>query len=143
MWRRKEAPSMRRLPGFCTVILLGAALAPQARAKDFDVPATYATIQAALMDILQNGAAENYINLTASPIYTNATIHIDVNYDCGRKVIIQPKPNNGAMKRATIAAEFSNGPILWIDHAKCVTVRDLDLVRDVTNLDDLVRVNMA
>lgn len=125
-------------PLFISVALLSALfslLVYPARAAEFDVPAVYATIQAAVDAAAASHDVLNNVNLTAPMINTFGAIDVGLAFGPTRRLTIRPKPG---LARATIASKNGFEVIIIVHNASYVTIQDLDLVRNSTNKQHLV-----
>ncbi len=119
----------------------GLAPAP-AVAADFNVPAAFATIQAAVAAAEFSADLENYLNLTEPIVTTVAEIVIDGSFGPTRHLTLRPLPT-ATFDRATIASTNGSEPIIRLTGADNVTIQDLDILRNATNNDNLIEMMYA
>ena len=114
----------------------------RAMALTIEVPNQQADLQKAIDDASKSADQENFVHLTQSPIYWNSPLVIsDPNLNGAHHLTIRPKP--GALARAEIINQNPMGFLLTAGSVVGVTIRDLDLLRDVTNLSDLIYLNQC
>ena len=118
---------------------------PAAAIRHFSVPTgVYPTIQSAVTAAQAAGPGDelNYIELGASPINVSGPTAIDgTKFSPTRQLVIRPDPSVPGLKRVAIAS-YDPGSLIFDlvagtgeGHA---VLQDLDIVRAVTNLGDLI-----
>jgi len=123
------------------VLLLSLAtlVAPRcAIALDLDVPGTHATLQAAVAAAAASPDLDNLITISVSPVVTTQTIDIGAAFGPARRLVIRPADG---LDRATIANPAPTVPILAFLNAGDVTVRGIDVLRNVTNGHHLITIS--
>ncbi len=118
-------------------LLVTSLLAPKSFAADYDVPAAFATIQAAVAAAVAAGAAESYVNITDPVVFTNAEVFIGDDFDALHHLTFRPHPD-APFDRATISSQNGSQPIFHLEGAGYVTFQDLDIVRSTTNANHLI-----
>lgn len=106
----------------------------------FEVPNLFA-LQAAVDAALLAGDEGHYIDLTASPVFTNARVTIGPANPAWPdwKLVIRPQPGH---RRATIASTNGSQTIFSIGpNAREVTFQDLDIIRHITNNAHLIEIS--
>ena len=115
-----------------------------ASATEFFVgPGHYATIQEAV-DAAADPAnldADNFVSIQWPLVSTVAAIVVGDDFNEDRRLVIRPDPAQPGLRRVTVAALHGFAPILLLTTAGSATVQDLDLIRHVTNFEDLVRLD--
>ena len=107
-----------------------------ARAAVFEVPAGVATIQLAIAAASVSPDADNFIYLTASPIYTADPIVIGPAFSSTRRLVFRPKPGP-TLQRVEILNSDPGREMLTLTGCEAVTIQNLDFIRYVTNLSTL------
>lgn len=122
--------------------LMLAALLPAvpASALDLDVPGTHATLQAAVAAAAVSPDLDNLITISASPVVTSQTIDIGAAFGPTRRLVIRPADG---LDRASIASTMPTVPILAFVNAGDVTLRSLDVLRNVTNGAHLITIGTS
>ncbi len=128
-----------RRPRWVALPILAAmtAVGTPANAVDYDVPAAFASIQAAVAAAVAGGAAESYINITEPVVFTNAEVLVGADFDALQTLTFRPHPD-AAFDRATISSQNGSQPIFHLEGASYVTFQDLDIVRSTTNGNNLI-----
>jgi hypothetical protein len=141
---RLRTPTLRLAQvTLCAVVLLLLAPLP-ARALIIEVPNQQADLQKAIDAASKSVDPDNYVYLTQTPFYWNATISIsDPNLNGSHHLTIRPKPGIPTLPRVEIINQDPNSWLLSASSVTGVTIQDLDLLRDVTNLSDLVSLSMC
>ncbi len=111
-----------------------------ARAASFDVPLTHATLQAAVAAAAVSPDVDNVITISTSPVMTNVEVAIGAQFGATRQLVI--KPADG-LDRASIANNNPTSVIVNMQSAKYVTLQDLDILRNITNGQDLVVIDLG
>jgi hypothetical protein len=125
--------SCRALSLLALATLLG--WAAPARAMLFDVPGTHPTIQAAVAAAAASPDVDNTITLSISPIHTNVAIVIGGAFGPARHLTIQPA---AGFDRITVASGNPNVAIFELTSCGNVIIRDLDILKNITNNNHLV-----
>ncbi|HTM57752.1 MAG TPA: hypothetical protein VL123_04995 [Candidatus Udaeobacter sp.] len=113
-----------------------------ATAKTIEVPNQQPDLQKAIDAASQSNDPENFVDLTQTPIFWNAMIDIsDPNLNGSHHLTIRAKP--GVLARAEIINQTPNGLLLHAGTVNGVKIQDLDFLRDITNLSDLVFLNQC
>lgn len=128
-----------RLPSAAGLCLLMLASGP-ARALDLDVPVTHATLQAAVAAAALSPDLENTITISVSPVTTTSPIDIGGAFGPARRLVIRPA---AGLDRASIVNNAPTVPVIAMLNAGHVTLRDLDIVRNLTNGDHLVKIDVC
>ena len=92
------------------------------------------TLHQAMDESAESDDVDNLINIVTSPINISAEVELDNSFNANRKLTIRPRPG---MRRATIASTGFQC-IFIAGGAGHVTFQDLDIVRNITNKNDLV-----
>ncbi len=104
----------------------------------YRVPAEYDTLDEAIAAATVSEAENNAIWIGESPIVTESAVTLGAAFHAGRQLAIRPSPELG-LRRVVIANNDRNGePIFVADGTGYVTFQDLDIVRTITNRNDLV-----
>ncbi len=106
-----------------------------ARAVTIDVPADQPTVQAAVAAAALSPDVNNTITISVSPFSTFNAIDIGAAFSATRRLTIRPAAN---LVRATIVNQAPSVPIISMISAGYVTLQDLDILRNVTNNNDIV-----
>ena len=109
--------------------------ASHVHALSLDVPATHATLQAAVAAAAVSVDVDNEITISVSPVTTNLTVDIGAAFGPARRLVIRPADG---LERASVVNGAPNEPIVTMTNAGHVTLQDLDLLRNVTNNAHLV-----
>ncbi|MBL7791459.1 MAG: hypothetical protein JNK77_03975 [Saprospiraceae bacterium] len=109
----------------------------------YKVPGDYTTIQDAIDAASFSVERENAIDIGVQfEYYPN--IEIGGAFSENRQLTIRPDPEVEGLKRATIANRSHNQPIIKIapdgNFPSFVKLQDLDIIRDVTNTEDLIQI---
>jgi len=136
---------MRRPEHRCAIlILVGLALVAtrvtRAKAAAFDVPITHATLQAAVSSAAASVDVDNVITISSSPVLTSATVTIGAAFGPTRRLVIRPAAN---LHRASIVNDNPVVLIISMSSASYVTLEDLDILRNVTNGQSLVMIEIC
>jgi len=118
------------------ILLAGA----EARAAAFDVPGTHATLQLAVAAAAVSGDVDNTITLSASPLSTTTTVAIGAAFGPARHLLIKPAP---ALLRASLVNTVPGVTIVSLASAGNVTIQDLDILRNITNNEDIVTIDVC
>ena len=111
-----------------------------ARAADLDVPTVaYPTLQAAVTEAEGNGDALNTIYVHGR-VTTNAQVTLGAVFDASRTLIFCPAADE---ERAFVESANGSQPAFFLNGCHNVTFRDLDIVRNITNAADLIRIDHA
>jgi hypothetical protein len=132
--------TMRRAgsPAWWMVPLLFAGA--EARAADFDVPGTHATLQLAVAAAAASPDVDNTITLSVSPLTTGASVDIGAAFGPTRHLLIRPAP---ALPRASLVNTTPGVTIVSLASAANVTIQDLDILRNITNNEDIVTIDVC
>ncbi|HEX7878700.1 MAG TPA: hypothetical protein VF720_04790, partial [Candidatus Eisenbacteria bacterium] len=114
--------------------------APRARAAAFDVPGTHVTLQLAVAAAAVSADVDNVITISASPVSTTTTVDIGAAFGPARHLLIRPAP---ALPRASLVNTAPSVPILALASAANVTIQDLDILRNITNNEDVVSIDVC
>lgn len=120
--------AMRFPPAVSLVLLL--VLGEPAAALDLDVPVTHATLQAAVAAAALSPDVQNTITISASPVTTTDPIDFGAAFGPARRLVIRPA---AGLDRASIVNNAPLVPVISMLNAGYVTLRDLDLLRNLTN----------
>lgn len=127
---------MHTLRSLAGTALMAASLATSAGAADYFVPSDDdPTLFSAIAHARVSPDADNTIFIKASPLMISATATLDNAFGIDRKLTIRP---GGALTRATIASVVSDLQAFYFNGCGYVTLQDLDIVRDITNAQDLI-----
>lgn len=136
---RPRTPADSRARRALALALL--ALAPSlARAAAFDVPLTHATLQAAVAAAGASADLDNVITISASPVLTNATVDFGNAFGPARRLVVRPADG---LERASVANGNPTVPMVRFLNSGHVTLRRLDLLRNVTNGNHLVTIETS
>lgn len=127
----------------CLGLLLLLILAGPVPAAQFKVPDEFLTIQEAVDAAMApaNPDVDNFLDLGSAVFLIHEPIRIGPGFSQNRKLTLRPDPANPALRRVTVASDVSNQHLLELDHAGYVTIEDLDLIRHITNNQDLIWVD--
>lgn len=134
---------MRCLGQRCAIVVV-AALAlvvidtDPATSAVFDVPDDHATLQLAVAAAALSGDVNNTITISNSPVLTSSTINIGADFGPSRRLVIKPAAN---LDRASIVNDNPTVVIITMSLASYVTLQDLDILRNITNGQDLVDIS--
>jgi hypothetical protein len=120
--------------------LIVAVSAGPAEAVSYDVPNTHPTLQDAISDAALSPDVNNVITISASPVVTNTTISIGAQFGPARQLVIRPAAN---LTRASVVNENPVVLIFQLVSAQYVTIEDLDILRNVTNGESLVWIELC
>ena len=122
----------------CAALILGRST-PAVQAAEFHVPSAQCpTLQSAVNAAALSPHGVNYIYLVEPRVFTHAEVVLGNEFSEDRKLVIQPHPNILALRRATIVSRNGSQPIFRLAGAGCVAFLDLDIVRYVTNNENLM-----
>lgn len=136
--RRSLVPRVALLCG------LACAAAAPAGAMTVQVPAQDADLQHALGTLAASNDADNALYITQSPFDWNAAIKLDSNgpkFTPAHRLLIAPLPGMAGGRAQIVNADPSH-PLLTANQVGGVVIRDLDLLRSVTNLSELMDLTM-
>jgi hypothetical protein len=102
----------------------------------FKVPANL-TLHEAVHEAAASQDAENFIDIGDAVVHTAAAVDLGNEFDAARKLTIRPDPTISGLKRAAIVSGNPSVPIVTAG-AGHVTMQDLDILRNITNNNDLV-----
>lgn len=109
----------------------------------YKVPGDYPTIQEAIDAASLSIEQENTIDIGVAFEYYP---HIEIGgaFSETKRLTIRPDPEVGGLKRVAIANRSLNHPIVKIapdgNFPSFITLQDLDIVRDVTNTEDIIQI---
>lgn len=126
--------------GVLIAVLIVAVSAGPATAVSYDVPNTHPTLQDAISDAALSPDVNNVITISASPVLTNTTISIGAQFGPTRQLVIRPAAN---LTRASVVNENPVVLIFQLISAEYVTIEDLDILRNVTNGQSLVWIELC
>lgn len=111
----------------------------------FVVPDDFETIQEAVDAAAVSADVENFIDLARRRIVTRERIVLEDDFDEDRTLTIRPlqHPTRGLDRAAIISVDIAAEPIIVGSLAGHVTLQDLDIVRNVTNRQHLVRLGVC
>lgn len=136
-----KPPVARRRFVPAIVVSLAGALAVSVHAAHFGVPDDFADLQSAVDAAAAADLEPHFINLRVERLDTFAEVLIGDAFSAERPLTIRPDPAVAVLRRVTIASRNGNQPILRLENAGHVTIRDLDLLRHVPNDAHLVQLN--
>ncbi len=129
---------MRRLIGAAATVLgLTIGLPETGHPLALDVPGTHATLQLAVAAAALSVDVDNEITISVSPVTTSENVAIGNAFGAGRRLVIRPA---AGLDRATIVSNAPTVTVLSITNAGHVTLQDLDILRNVTNVNHLVTI---
>jgi hypothetical protein len=102
----------------------------------FKVPGAF-TLHAAVAEAASNHDPDNFIDISGAPIHTTAALEIGADFDAGHRLTIRPDPTIPGLRRALIINTNPAERIISVTQAGYVTFRDLDILRNCTNNEDL------
>lgn len=117
--------------------------ASPARALEIDVPAGNADLQDAINKLAASNDADNFLYITQSPFDWNAAATLSAfQFTDGHRLLIAPRPGMAGGRAQIVNADPSH-PLLAANQVGGVVIRDLDLLRSVTNLSELMDLTMV
>ncbi|HET7225530.1 MAG TPA: hypothetical protein VFK69_07410, partial [Candidatus Eisenbacteria bacterium] len=120
-----------------------AACASRARALEIDVPAGNADLQDAIDKLAASNDADNFLYISQSSFDWNTTITLAAfQFTNGHRLLIAPEPGVGIARAQIVNADPHNA-ILAANQVGGVVIRDVDLLRSVTNLSELMDLSMV
>lgn len=131
---------MNRFGACCFSLAVVAATSGRARSAEFDVPITHATLQAAVIAAAASADLENTITISASPVMTAASIDFGAAFGPGRHLLVRPA---AGLSRASIVNTTPGTTVINMTSAGFITLQDLDIVRNITNNQHILVLNVC
>jgi hypothetical protein len=112
----------------------------EVQAAAFDVPGTHATLQLAVAAAGASADVDNVITISASPQNLTTPVSLGAAFGPGRHLVIRPA---APLVRASLVNTVPNVVVLAMASTGYVTIQDLDIVRNITNNEDIVTMDLC